>query len=1063
MTALRTLIFGLLLGWLPTVAAANCTNLRTAVIPDAQIANIAGVQRGLQTALGDENSLLADNRLGAYTRVRLVDFCRAFPVPTDVDIVAGTLALAQHYGTLATQAPDWNQIASGTSFADRLLPGDEIPLNAEILRVIGTPATIAEGLQGQTGATDCATVAYSSLPATAQTGQLVLNGLDPDLWPDAASTCSQLDLRGGADSTAQVLSTLGALEAGLAGSVHQLLTPDFALWFGEDIADRGPRLVGNSAAVIALVIEYRGENRAGALRDFNAIYQDLPASCDHGGGGQVTDYISFDQAAFDGLVAPVDVNGLLGELAGQSFESGDALTAAIMTQLTGQVSDCTRDQVLLALNSPENFGQAFTLNAEKTANLALADSIGESAALIEPFVGLSTTSRGALLSAIRGTLQSATGAEIDAQVEAAADVLASASEPVSQSFDTLPEGVPPFAELPQSPTIGVTEATDSAITATVTDPEFRDTLLGADYQPAPNPEVLKSDVRRLLSPVAADRVATIVNRAMVQLQPAVDTSWTLTDTLSAAIAAAPATQGVPDAAQTEDINAALTALIGVEYPTARLFDAAVAPIATGPIANDIRASATISADNVNDDFDTNIALPDCGCAGRRDDNSLVYGFMPFWLAPPAAGASEAPPAEEAEEENPAPPGRLIDFGLVNRAAFYGLEFTVNEDGNLALHNETAWTAGRRDFVNAAHQHRAKADLAITLTGWDSWSDVQIATAVQNITAMTAPFARTDSTDLRSLWAAFPTILDAPQPDGVTFVINGYDGTQRSVPGIERLTSLITLLQPALAARNQTINLAFDLNIADTRGDHPVFSDLETLLTGAKPLVDYVLIFLERPTTDTKKTLRARMENGVFRGIDRARVLRRIIPVVPPAGHEHVLQGQAANAPLGSAPPGPFSQLTDDLVYFQDNFAGIGFWPAPDPSGSETDAINAIFQEQWFKPIMPEFLASFEADAERACTFICPNRSYFAAAMLLIFLVTAGVIWRSFYSGFMDKVAFKFGVAWIGSGLIFVGLLALTICDSGATVPPFLLLATIVLMVLLILFHIYQGAKNGPKP
>ena len=1062
MTTFRTLLFGLLITWLPTLAAANCTNLRTALIPGGQTGTIDLIQRGLTTALRDNNQLLADNRLGAYTRVRLVDFCRAFPLPTNVDLVDGTLALASDYGTLAGDLPDWMDVASAAAFADRLLPGDDSAFNTGILAFLGPPATTAQALDTQTGATDCASLTDAALDPSATAGQLVLNGLAPDIWPDAATTCNQLDLAAGASGTSQVLGDLGALEAGLPGSVNQILAPDFALWLGEGIDTRGPRLVGNTDAVIALVAEYRAENRAAAPRDFSTIYQNLPASCDIGGGTTVTDYISFDQAAFDGLVAPVDVNGLLGELEGQSFDNGAALTTAIVTLLAGQVSDCTLDQVLIALNSPENFGQAYTLNAEKTANLALDDAIGDNAALIEPFVGLSSSSRGGLLAAIRGALQSATDAQITAQVEAAAEVLASAAEPLADTFDTLPAGVPEFDPLPQNPTIGVTLNTTSAIEATVTDPEFRDALVGADYQVAPNTEVLKSDARRVLDPIADARVATIVNRAMIQLQPAVDTSWALTDTLSAAIAAAPAAQGVPDAAQSEETTKALTALIGVEYPTARLFDAAIKPIASGAVANDIKASAARNVPNPGADFDTNIALPDCGCVNRREDNALVYSFMPFWMTPPATDP-DAGGAEDTAEEGSTPAGRLIDFGVVNRAAFYGLEYKTNDSGNLFLFNEAQWIAGQRDFVNAVHRHRAKADLTITLTGWETWSDVQISTVVQRIATITQPFARTDNAEFASFRSAFPTVLDAPQVDGVTLVIGGYDGTVENVENIERLISLVTLLQVALETRGQTVNLAFDLHIGATGPGDAIFGDIKDLLTGRDPIVDYVLIFLERPTTDTKKILRARMENGAFRGIDRANVLGRIIPILPPAGHENVLQSRAPDAAPNSAPPGAFSQFTDDLVYFQANFAGVGFWPAPDPFGSEATAINAIFQELWFKPTMPVFLAGFEERADQTCTFICPNRAYFAAVMLLIFVLTAFVVWRSFYSGFMDRLAFSFGFAWIGSGLIFAGLLALTICDSGALLPPLLLLVMVVATVLLILFYIYQGAKNGPKP
>ncbi|WP_341366054.1 hypothetical protein [Yoonia sp. BS5-3] len=1063
MNIIRTLLFTLLFAWLPAMTLANCSDLNkvTGVPPEPE--EIGLIQRGLRTALSDNNPLLSDGRLGDYTRDQLVEFCRLFPLPGKPGDVDATLALAAAYGQLAADVPDWKDIASADAFADRLLPSDDSALNTRILALIGPASTTTESLENQTGAADCAGQIDAALGPSAQAGQLVLNGLDPDIWPDAAATCTQLDLAGGAAASAEILSNIGMIEAGLPGSINQLLAPDFALWLGEDIALRGPRLLGNPPAVVALVAEYRGENRAAAPRDFSTIYQNLPDSCAHGAGSRATDYISFDQRAFDSLVAPVDVNSLLGDLAGQSFDSNAALISAIETALVGQVNECTMDQVLLALNSPENFGQAYMLNAEKAANLALQDDFAQNAAIVEPFVGLSSPSRASLLAAIRGALQNATAAEIDAEVEAAADVLASAAEPVSDTFDTRPEGVPEFDPLTINPTIGVTLNTDSAVEATVADAEFRNALLDADYQAAPNAEVLKSDARKILDPIAAEKIATAVNRAMVQLQPAVDTSWGLTDTLSAAIAAAPAAQGVPDAAQTAEITQRLTELIGVEYPTARLFDAAIAPFASGIIANDIRASAAQSAPALgpNDGLDTNIALPDCGCTNRREDNTLVYGFMPFWMAPPRVSADSADSeiAEDAAAADGAPAGRLIDFGIVNRAAFYGLEFDLTDGGNLYLRNEEQWTLGMRDFVRAAHRHRAKADLAITLSGWQDWSDLQISDAAQQITDAIAPFARADSADFTALAAAFPTILDPARADGVTLIVNDYDGTADPAENIQVLNSLVSRLQGTLSARGQSINLAFDLDLGATDGRDKMFQDISELLVGADPKVDLILLFLERPTTDSKKILRARMESGVFGGSDRAEILRRIVPVLPPAAHQLVHTGQATATPAAA----DFSQFVDDLVYFQDNFAGVGFWPAPDPFSNEAESINAIFQDLWLLQTMPSLLSSFEDEADRACTFICPNRSYFAAGMLAIFLLTALLVWRSFYSGFMDKLAFKFGFVWIGTGIIFAGLIALSICDTGAFVAPVLLVLMLFASVLLLLFYIYQRAKNGPKP
>ncbi|SFR39715.1 hypothetical protein SAMN04488005_1402 [Yoonia tamlensis] len=1047
-------IFVAILVFLPAMAQADCRDLRSIADDPPSITQVDDIQLGLRSALDDDNILLSDSRLGAYTKQALVRLCQQVPLQTNAALTDATLELADAYGQLAALVPDWKQLSADTAFANALLPADDNAFNINVMAVVGAPAGTANRMLDQTGATDCADLTDTGLPALARAGQLALGALDPDIWPNAAQTCTALDLAGGAQATTDVLTSLGRIETALPAGVAQVLSPDFALWLGEDITTRGPRLVGSDAAVIALISDYRAANRAAAPRDYAGLYATLPASCQPATGALITDYISFDQTALDGLVDPVDISGLLADIAGQTFDSAADLSKAIDTALTGQVSTCTRDQIMRAVNSPDNLGRAFQLNPERAANLALVPEFAPSAPIIAEYIGLTAQSRAALLTGLRANLQTATSARIQAQVEAAAEVLAAAAEPMSDTFDTLPEGVPAFEPLEVSPTIGVTDATDSAVAATVTDADFRAALLGATYVPAPNVEVLRSDARKLLAPIAQDKIATSVNRDMIQLSGAVEARWGLTDSLTQAIAAAPAATAIQEVITDPAAAAELTALLGVEYPNARLLDTALAqlsPALSAVSIADIRANASRNIADTGAAYDTAIALPDCGCVSTRSASAQIYSFYPYWFAP----------QQDAPQD--AAPGRMVDFSIVSRAAFYGLEFALSDEGTLVLHNEAQWTTGQRDFVNASHRHRAQADLALKLAGWDQWSDVQIATAVQKIVTLSEPYARTDRNDLAAWRAAFPYILDRPQVDGVTLIIDGYDGTAQHQPNIERLVSLVTLLAAELGPRDQTINLAFDLSLADSPASAPIFTDIKSLLTGSTPVVDYVLLFLERPTTDSKKMLRARMENGAFRGIDRARVLRRIIPVLPPSGHEHVLQSPAAGAAADAPDPGPFSQLADDLVYFHDNFAGVGFWPAPDPTAPETPTINAMFTQNWFTPRMPGFLAHYQSDMDRACTIICPNRSYVAAGAALIFLATALLVWRSFYSGFVDRLAFGLGFAWLGGGLVFAAILALTICDAVAIWPPVLLFMIVLGVGFLIAFHIYQGARNGPKP
>lgn len=1031
---------------LPTGLRAACADLRTATIAPEDV-NIALVQRGLQTALEDDNPLLADGRLGSYTRTRLVQFCDMFPLPQGTDSVAGTIALAEDYGALAGAVIDWKIVASEADFANEVLPQGDAAVNGRVLPLLGPPEVTANALLGLGGADDC--TAMAPLDPAAQAGMLALTALDPVGWPDPGSLCGDLDLAGGAVAITALLASLGTIETALPSGVNQALSPDFALWLGEDIATRGPRLLGSDAAVIALISDYRAANRPAAPRDFSPLYARLPASCVQTGAGGITDFYALDQPTLDALVAPVDVPALLDGLAGQGFASSSALADAVSDTLGDQVSDCTLDQISLAIASPDAFGREFRLDPDRTANLALMDDFAPNDPVIAPFVGLSAQSRAGLLAGLRGALQTATTARIMAEADAAATVLAAAAEPVPETFDTLPPGVEPFDELPVNPTIGVTRTTRDAVAASVPDPDFARALVTHSFSPAPNAEALQAAALAVLTPIAQDKITASVNRAMVQLQPALTTSWGLTETLQDAIRAAPAvTTAAQDLTPSPDGGVGLDTLVGITYPNLRLFDAALAQLSPQPnvgVLAELREKAARTAPDPATIRDLAVAQPDCGCVTRREDHSEVYGFYPFWFAPP-----------QAEDSGP---GRTVDFGMVSRIAFYGLEFRITDGGNgtLILDNESQWTFGQRAFVDAAHRHRAKADLAVQLTGWNDWTDVQISTVVQKLLAITDRFPRTQSSDMRALWAAVPNALDRPQVDGLTLIIDGYDDAGDN-PGAARLVAMITLLQSELDARGQTVNIALDLALRENNTTDPVFGDLRPLLIGADPVVDKLLVFLERPTTDTKKHLRARMEAGVFQGIDRTRVLRRIIPVIPPAAHANVFQNTATGSERV-----PFSQFTDDLVYFQDNFAGIGFWPTPDPAAEETSAINMIFADEWYQPVLPEFLSTFEDEVDRACSVICPNRAYVAGVVAIVFALSVLLVWRSFYSGFVDRLAFKLGLVWVGGAAIFAGLLALAVCDPFAIVAPVMLFAMIAATLLLSGFYIYQSARNGPKP
>lgn len=450
----------------------------------------------------------------------------------------------------------------------------------------------------------------------------------------------------------------------------------------------------------------------------------------------------------------------------------------------------------------------------------------------------------------------------------------------------------------------------------------------------------------------------------------------------AAIAAAATFTAVKTVGDDSALIDILESLVGTQYPTPRLFDAAIQSLGQadiGTLLPDLLYSAFRQGGDPARLRDWDIASTGCGCYGERDANAAVYGFFPFWLA---SDLQTYPSVEHTQTS------QGIDFGLVNRAAFYGLEFALsNPDDDRAanrvvLHNEIAWTTGQREFVNSAHRHGAEADLAVKISGWANWDQSEIDSVVSEIDRLTQPFNRMEKWNLTEFKTAFPNLLNDAQADGVTLIIDGYSGETPATPEIDKLIGLVEQLGPVLKGRGQTLNIAFDLPLINTESSDPLFADIAGLLAGETPLVNLVLVFLEPPTAESKKKLRARLENGTLQGRDLADLLRRIIPVLPSAGHENTNQGGGANASV------PFGQFVDDLVYFQDNFAGVGFWPAPDPSAVETEGLTQRIASEWFRPRLPGTLSGLEKPYGRALLFVSLNRVLISTMTIAFLLLMA---------------------------------------------------------------------------
>ncbi|MFK7880978.1 hypothetical protein [Roseobacter sp.] len=1030
---------------------------------DAEL--FATMQRGLATALQDSSKFLTDGTWGNYTRISLAGLCEDMPELTAENGAAETIKLAVEYGAITSYVPFWRGRLTAIDDFISLEP-DAAP-NLTLLRLAGPPSVTAAVLRPgvRNSCSDYENIALSDQAQTA----LEILAADQTL----EELCSALPIIAGGADFSEVLDVYGALEAGFPGALDDLQDPGFARWMAKDLQRRLFLLAGTRYTVASLLTEFAKTKTTEAPP--SAVVDLL--SCKITSAPTTLTFYSFDAPRLQQLVQTVDVAGLLAPMAEQSFTAAELLDKAIRAILKEALDPCALDRVSQLVLNQDQLGLRFQLDPERVAGFVLNPDLIDSAPILAPLTGVKVANREDLIAGLEINLSNALTEALNAQIETAAELLGSAAEEVAEPLDEArvdPENFDPL-ELP--PLIGITDASVTAALQTLTNEVFTQAINDGPFLIGTNAELLKADVRALLRPLVPDQVNEIVARDMALIDSAISSDWQLTPDLMDEILLLPdilQVVGDPTAANLED---RMKDLLRISYPTERLFLAALAsvPAATGqplepPLSPELMTRATaVAATHVDNAADPRLsgkfAMADCDCVPIRNlpENSTVYGFYPFWFSPLA----DSSPESEDIEPVPAP----IDFGLTSRIAFYGLEIQFEfpdaapGDRNLQLNNVTHWVKMKRDFINSAHQHRAEVDLSFDLRSWADWSERELSYAIERIVEHTSPVERFQDKSLEGIRNAIPTLFDTMQPDGVTLIFEDYSGRPNDNINVSKMISIIRQVQNELEPRGQTVNVAFDFSLIDVAPNEALMNDLRELLIpgeDGEKTVDKILVFLERPTTETKKNLRARMDRGNFRGAERSTVLRSFIPVLPPSAHEFVKQ-----RPLQGQDPDPnkeaFSQFRDDVVYFQDNFAGIGFWPVPLLSDPETPKINLIIAAEWNAPTLPAQLALLQGSFDQVCTWSCPRRAYIALVTMAVFTVVVLLVWRSFYSGLIDKIAFKVGVVRIGVAGILAMLLVLSACDHRAVWPQVFLTALIVVLLLTLLFNFVQRARNGPKP
>ncbi len=408
---------------------------------------------------------------------------------------------------------------------------------------------------------------------------------------------------------------------------------------------------------------------------------------------------------------------------------------------------------------------------------------------------------------------------------------------------------------------------------------------------------------------------------------------------------------------------------------------------------------------------------DCGCV--RTMSGITYGFYPAWMV--------------SLDENAA--AQLIDFSTLSRIGYYGV--LLDEKG--AVVGSELWDAGDNatNFIATAQKYGTKADLVFFSDRWQQWSDTTIEDAqlaiIQKITAQTSA-----------------------RLDGVTIYFDGFRDYKFARIKINKFVKGLNEKLGEISSNVIALNLMIDLEPSSLNSNETLLSDIKTAILGENendvPYVDSIITFLEQPTTDTKKLLRAIIEDE-FKGIDRRNVFRKIIPVLTPSGHYPI----ATEA---------HDQFYDDLVYFQDNFAGIGFWPLPLATDTDSEMVKEKIIEVFYKSEDDDFLKE-NADKylPQLCQFSCPNRLYFRIAfgVLVGLFMLYGVVafWNySLRRQFSKKIKY-FSLA----ALLLVAIFLMSlVCDPYWSMrADNLALGLLFFVVAFVLWRYISRMKQGPLP
>jgi len=372
-------------------------------------------------------------------------------------------------------------------------------------------------------------------------------------------------------------------------------------------------------------------------------------------------------------------------------------------------------------------------------------------------------------------------------------------------------------------------------------------------------------------------------------------------------------------------------------------------------------------------FDKKIAWDGkrCGCV-RDEIRGQIYGFFPAWWA-----------TDEPQK---------IDFSRLTRASVFGV--AINDDGSLALpeHVEPGFT----DFIQQARVHGTDLDLTLYRNDWAFLAntdakerDATIQRIIRQVPDRAMGVIDRSLSDWKSrIFGVLPGLGRAnDMGDGITLFLDKLPPADDRVTR-ERFDAFYKQLVEALIAalhkgpNDYTLNLVISDREIGTPGsfaldnlldyvrqaENPTFlrgriqSDTARYETNTNLTLRFI-VMLSEPTGDSKKTLRAKLDqSNSVRGENRRILLRKLIPLVSPRNNG----GQ------------PFA---DDLVYYDDNFGGVAFWPMPIQGLSTPLDFDQNFDAAFLSTSISEFKLQLRG-------WVCENRWPLRATFDLLLLVAA---------------------------------------------------------------------------